>query len=407
LIGWVIAGIVWCWAATLAFWSALKAYRMYQRTPRVLQRPLDPATQSAVVILPIKGVEADTEANLRALWQQDYRHLRLIFCIEANDDPAKALIERLALEYPSLPAEIIVSGRTMARGQKIHNQLAGVLATDERDTILVFMDADAHPGPNWVQALIAPLEYLHRISLVSGYRYYVPQDAHPANAVVCVLNAGVAALLGPYRHNFAWGGSMAIRREDFFSFGIYAAWQNALSDDYVMSHVMRRHKNAKIHFVPQCLVASKAQFDWSGLFEFGTRQYRITRIGAPLIWICAVLGALFYFYGMIAPLPGIIYGLLNQDWFLLLTGGAELILFGGLVWLRGYYLILAGQRILPQHATAIGQARTWATWLHPLVYTVNAWMLLRSACGAIIAWRGVRYRMRDIYRTDVVAREAP
>jgi hypothetical protein len=41
-----------------------------------------------------------------------------------------------------------------------------------------------------------------------------------------------------------------------------------------------------------------------------------------------------------------------------------------------------------------------------VVYTVNALMLLRSALGTIIAWRGVRYRMRDIYRTDVVAREA-
>ncbi len=185
----------------------------------------------------------------------------------------------------------------------MQNQLAAVAQTTEADEILVFMDADARPKPLWMRELVKPLMEAEDVGATTGFRFYVPASDSLANAMASVINAGVAALLGPGWRNIAWGGSMAIRRADFFGFGVNEAWQGALSDDYVLSWCVKKKARRRIQFVQGCLVESAADFKWGSFWEFAARQYRITRICAPGIWLLAVgagvlyLGAMAYTVG--------------------------------------------------------------------------------------------------------------
>ena len=81
---------------------------------------------------------------------------------------------------------------------------------------------------------------------------------------------------------------MALLRRDFFGFGVQEAWQNALSDDYVLSWCVKNQAQRKIQFVQGCLVASAADFNWAGFWEFAARQYRITWVCAPGVWLAAI-----------------------------------------------------------------------------------------------------------------------
>ena len=230
----------WLAALLVAIWAVRVAQVFTKRMPRVASRPLDAGDVRVAVILPIKGVEEDTAGNIEALLKQDYANYRLIFAVESESDPVIGLIERLTVQEPAGKVEIVVAGASHTRGQKVHNQLAAVDHTDDLDEILMFVDADARPGPNWVQALAVPLTYGGHIGATTGYRYYIPASRSTANSLASLLNAGVAALFGPYRRTFAWGGSMALRRQDFFGYGVHAAWQNALSDDYALTHSVKK-----------------------------------------------------------------------------------------------------------------------------------------------------------------------
>jgi cellulose synthase/poly-beta-1,6-N-acetylglucosamine synthase-like glycosyltransferase len=320
--------------------------------------------------------------------------------VESDQDPVLGLLEKLATEDSRI--EIVVAGAATSRGQKVHNQLAAVERTTEQDQVLAFMDADATPGPTWLKALVAPLNR-EEIGATTGYRYYVPVTEHTSNKIVSVLNAQVAGLLGPYRRTFAWGGSMAIRRDDFYSFGLHDLWQHALSDDYVLSYCVKNRAKSKIHFVPQCLVASEANFNWASLFEFAVRQYRITKVCAPWVWLTAVGGALIYLTAFCYTLFNAIYGFVAPRSFTPSEHFNQIAMFVTLYVLsvvRGLLLVRGGMELLPEHKDAIRSTRLVATLGLPWCYLINFLSLLGSAFGSNIVWRGIAYQM--VSRTHTI-----
>ena len=395
---------VWVAAMILAIWAARIAQRFGMRLPRITKQELSTENlPSVALILPIKGVDDDTQANVQALLSQDYSNYRLIFTVESDDDPVIALLERLAREESRI--EIVVAGLSQTRGQKIHNQLAAVDRTTTTDEILAFVDADANPNPAWLHALILPLTCDDQIGATTGYRYFIPMTDHTANKIALILNAQVGALFGPYRRTFAWGGSMAIRRKDFFNYGLHDMWQTAVSDDYVLSHCVKKIAKKKIQFVPQCLVASDANFNWASLFEFVVRQYRITKVCEPWVWLTAIGGAILYLTAFTYTLFHSIYGFIqpaaytptDPHW-------RQIVMFAALYVLsifRGYMLIHGGTQLWPDHKSSIASAIRWATIGMPWCFFINLIALIGSAVGKIIVWRGVSYKLVSRTKTIV------
>lgn len=399
---------VWVAALLLAIWALCVAERFAVRTARNAANPLPIEDFPRVaVILPIKGVDDDTASNLEALLNQDYPDFRLIFTVESDQDPVVPILENIARENSRV--EIVVAGLATHRGQKVHNQLAAVDRTTERDEVLAFMDADATPGPHWLHALTLPTTWGDDFGAATGYRYYIPVTGHTANKVVSVINAGVAALFGPYRRTFAWGGSMAIRRQDFFAYGLHDLWQDALSDDYVLAHCVKKLNKKKIQFVPQCVVASDANFNWASLFEFAVRQYRITKVCEPFVWLTAIGGALIfltaYFYTLSRAVLGIcgLLGIVRPD--LINDPYRQIAMFAILFLLsniRGYFLILGGTRLHPEYTKEIHSTFFWATLGYPWTVLINLLALLGASFGREIIWRGVEYIM--LSRTQTLVR---
>ncbi len=396
----VFFALLWGTALLIAAWAARVAQFFHLRMPRVVAQPLAAKFPMVAVIAPIKGVDANTQENIAALLNQDYPHYRVIFAVESADDPVCAVIAAVQANQPANRIELVVAGAATSRGQKVHNQLAGVERTTSDDIFLAFMDADAHPASNWLHALVSMLNS-HHIGATTGYRFYVPSNNHPANAIICVLNAMVGTLLGPYRRTVAWGGSMAIRRRDFFEFGVQDAWQGALSDDYVLTWCVKKNARTKIHFVPQCIVASQAAFDWPKAWEFAVRQYRITRVCAGRLWLTGLAGAALYISALIsAPVAAVVLGVMGSGWFFV-----PLVVFLGLYGLsifRGWKVLQAARQLLPDHTAAINQATFWFTWGMPAVHAVNAVFLVAAAFGRMITWRGIRYEMKSRTETVVV-----
>ncbi|HEY8460274.1 MAG TPA: glycosyltransferase family 2 protein, partial [Blastocatellia bacterium] len=245
----------------------------------------------AVVIVPCRGLEPGFEENIQGILAQDYREYEVIFVTESENDPARAAIARLLKQRRRLapPTWMVVAGEARNRGQKVHNLLAALdtLNSIGRVDALVFADSDMRPGRNWLAELVAPLGD-HKVGATTGYRWYLPSTTEGdrggnfGSTILSVWNSSALSLLGE-RSGFAWGGSMAIRRENFDKIGVKERWQGALSDDYVLTSAVHEH-GQRIKFVPQCLVASRSEATIKDLLEFTTRQMRITRVYSPRVW---------------------------------------------------------------------------------------------------------------------------
>jgi ceramide glucosyltransferase len=397
--------------ALLFIQSLLALFATMRFTRYALRRR--PARQTryqpkAAVIVPCRGLEPGFEENIHAILTQDYRDYEVVFVTESENDPAHGVLARLLKQRRRLapPTWMVVAGEAWGRGQKVHNLLAALdtLNSIGRVEALVFADSDMRPARNWLTELVAPLGD-HLVGATTGYRWYLPSNEgrnlarNFASTLLSVWNASALALLGE-RSGFAWGGSMAIRRENFDKIGIKERWRGALSDDYVLTSAVHE-RGQRIKFVPQCLVTSRSEATVKDLFEFTTRQMRITRVYSPRVWRLACVS----------------HGLFN------------LTFWGGLLWLvissltrtpsRSLLTLLAGvfllgavtgvmRAVVAARLLGAGHVRKWWAYLSlgPVVSLVYLYNVIASARTRRIVWRDIAYDLISPNETVILHRPA-
>lgn len=408
--------VLWVLWVAQAAWSCLNIWLFRNRAARLKRRierrnvKLGPFTPPAVVIVPVKGADPHFAEHVHALTRQDYPSYRMIFVVESERDPAHAALQGLRADVAH-EMDVLVAGRADRGGQKVHNQLCGLRSLRDSDEVIVFADADAVPHDRWLSYLVEPLRR-ERIGATTGYRWFVPtsdvankdpretrnekRETSPslASLLVSVLNASIATLLGPPRRNHAWGGSMAITRRMARDAELLEHWDGALSDDYQLSRAVRAAGKV-IVFLPQCLVVSPARFTWRSMLEFGRRQYVITRVHAPLLWVAALVVTALYTAGWLSVLVAAMFQTPGWPW-------------GFAAWAVVYALDLlrAAQRrravgnllgeAVAQQLRPVWRLERWAT---PLWLGLHLFIVLTSAFGRRITWAGITYDMRA--RQDV------
>ncbi len=208
--------------------------------------------------MPCKGIDARFTANIHSFFEQDYENYYLLFVVESESDPAYqelvALKDRQTPRSHALAVQILVAGPSRSSSQKIHNLLYALDRVPTDTEVLAFADSDVCVHRDWLGHLVHPL-YQPKRGATTGYRWFVPTSCNVATLALSALNAAVAQFLGNSMFNQAWGGSMAIRAEDFRRLGMPEIWSQALSDDLSLSRAVRR-AGLRIVFVPECLVAS-------------------------------------------------------------------------------------------------------------------------------------------------------
>jgi len=360
----------------------------------------------AVINVPCKGREAGIEENLRAFLTQDYPYYEIIFVTESEKDQAYALISRMIKQSKqNKPAAwLLVAGEATNQGQKVHNLSAAIemLNSYNRSAeVLVFADSDARVTRRWLRDLIAPLQENDlRIGATTGYRWYLPVRGGFYSLLLTVWNSSALSLLGE-RSSFAWGGGMAIRRDNFESLGILSRWKGALSDDYSLSSAVKE-AGKRIMFIPQCLAVTFADMTFAQLLEFTNRQMRITRVYSPQLWKLALLTHGIYnlaFWGGILWLIGsVLMGQINVIEVYLLVG----IFICGAI--SGAIRALTATNLLHSEQRAMKFPLSAYTLLGPVVSLVFLINVILSAATTRITWRGIVYQLISPTETLTISR---
>ena len=398
------------WAVVLAqllfVYLAARNYR-YVRDKSAMRKEAAYRPRIALII-PCKGLDAHFHSNIRSFLEQDYESYRLFFVVEDESDPAyrelHALRDQFAGRSSAAEIRILVAGPSQACGQKIFNLLYAYRQVPEGTEVLAFADSDVCVQPNWLARLVRPLRR-PSCGVATGYRWFVPIRNNLATLAMSAINGAVAQFLGNTPFNHAWGGSMAVRIEDFRRLGIPEVWANTLSDDLSLSHVVKR-AGMRVTFVPECLVASFEATTWLKLFEFGRRQLLITRVYAPWTWRLGFLSSLGSVAGLWGTAAMATYAArVDADHVLPCAAIACLFLAGQIV--RAVLRQLIAGQVLKTHLPQLlpaALADILGCWLWSIVLLA---LLLASAFGRTIRWRGIRYRLISPTRTLILDGSPP
>jgi ceramide glucosyltransferase len=342
-------------------------------------RPKSNSRPRVVVFCPCKGVDEGFDKNIRAILDQDYPNLSVVFIVEAESDPAVDVLKRFN-------ATIATAGSATSRGQKVHNLIHAVEHAAGDAEVFVFCDSDARFPKDWITNLIAPLDSPD-VAVSTGYRWYAAETGSLPALLRSTWNAAAVTMQGDHNRNFAWGGSTAVRRDVFDRIGIRAAWDGVLSDDYAVTAAARKAK-MRVVYVPQCLIPSYGDTTWRDLLEFTTRQMLITRVYEPRMWRMAFFSQtvfnVAFWGGLFLPAP-----------FFLVTPLIYL-----LAGIKSYMRYNAVANVLPE--SALSKHRWSYILLAPLTALLFECNLVCSALTRKLRWRQIQYRLISSSRTEVL-----
>jgi ceramide glucosyltransferase len=359
-----------------------------------------------VLIVPCKGLDSTFEQNIISFFEQDYENYLLWFVVGEESDPAYGelcrLKDRLSQNSKAQDVQVFVAGKSQTCSQKIHNLMYCYEKISDDINVMAFADSDICVQNNWLSHIVYPLRK-SKYGAASGYRWFVPKRNNPASLALSAMNAKVAQLLGNTRFNQAWGGSMAIRVEVFRKLELDKIWPKALSDDLSLSVAVKK-AGLIVAFIPACLVASREVTTWRELFEFARRQFMITRVSAPKTWWFGLLSSLYSVLGIWAAAALAIYAGVTQNEHLFLFAAVPVVFFvsqfiRAILRQRMAAKLLSHERRKMRAASA---ADILGFWLWSILMLI---LIISSAFGRTIRWRGIRYKL--LGPTEIIVEGPP
>lgn len=375
----------WFWfftgpALALALLSLRGEQRRAAYVSERLNQPRTTTLPVATVLVPVKGDDHDLRGNLAALATQDYPAYELIVVAHrASDIPAGVL--------PSGARIVLAHAEEPGAGEKVLNLRTAVGFARKDSQIFAFADSDGRVSPTWLRALAAPLAG-ENAAVSTGYRWYAPEPPDFWSLMRSVWDAVIAGTMGPGSNAFAWGGSMAIRRETFYAIRVPEFWRDTVSDDYALSGAAHR-AGLPIVFAPGAMAVTASRTTGLAFLKWARRQLTITRVYRPRLWWTALIAHIFYCGGMAAAIIASIHGSRGAEWALLAQ------LSPGM--LKGANRATLAKAELPAYKAWFDRH----SWVHTLWVPLATWIwliaLVASAFGNRIEWRGNHYRLRSVH----------
>jgi len=271
-----------------------------------------PTAASLSVIVPIKGVDDSTEANLNALVESQFRGtIEYLFAMESVDDPAYSLGQRVKALHPECDIRIVFSGPAGARMGKQHNLAAA--AREARYAVLASMDADVLVSPT---TLAVGLSYLAQpgagvVYFLAGYSSLTGAGTAGGSLVAVygdyyfLANFGALALRRPQKAII--GGLWLIRRSTVEAIGGFDQFTRVVSDDAAIGRAVAA-RNLRCVLAPFTVSVAFEELDLGGGAAHVARWLAMLRaeglgtyLGILLTWHPVFWAAVALIVGLFTP----------------------------------------------------------------------------------------------------------
>jgi len=399
--------LVFYFLAVISIYLGLLSLRGGVRFVRFLTAsqtaPISEFSPFATVFFPLRGVDEGLVQNIDAVFSQDYPAYEVVFVSDRADDPAWAAVEAARHEFTgeSGPAmQTVIAGPAVDSGQKVHNLRHAIPFAHPNSEVFVFVDSDARPNPDWLSALVGAV-HDEAVGAATGYRWFVPAGRGFASHLRSVWNASIASALGANEQgNFCWGGATAIRRSTFEKIKVLDQWRRVVSDDFAMTRALQQAR-LPIRFVPQCLTPTFEDCSLRELFEFTSRQIKITRAYAGHLWRSVLLGSAIFVLTFFGGLALVVWRALTHQTFALPLWLLLIIFMMGAM--KSQLRLKAVSQLTglePGRASTIAHITLW-----PIASALYLYNAIAAAVSRRITWRGITYELKSPVETVIIRDE--
>jgi ceramide glucosyltransferase len=205
-------------------WLAVRKRLRASHAPR---RDLPAAT----VLKPLCGAETETYECLRSFCDQEYPAFQVIFGVADPNDPVIGIAQRLQREFPQRDLQIVIDGRQHGSSRKVSNLVNMMAYADHvrvaRDYLARVVTPLLEPD---VGIVTCPYRGVSRGGLWSRLEsMFINEWFMPS--------VRVAAMAGS--RAFAFGASIALRRDALSRIGGFMSIVDQLADDYRLGELTR------------------------------------------------------------------------------------------------------------------------------------------------------------------------
>jgi ceramide glucosyltransferase len=328
------------------------------------------------ILKPLKGADPQMYESFRSHCLQDYPDFEIIFGVNDADDPAVAEVERLRLEFPRIPMQLVVCSEVLGTNRKVSNLVR--MLREARHEHVVINDSDIRVGPDYLRKVMAPFADPN-VGLVSAlYRAVAGRTVSSAIESLAISTefAGGILMAINIEHgmHFALGSTLAVTKTSVGAIGGLKVLVDYLADDYELGNRIWQ-AGYKIELADTVVETFVPDYSFSGMFRHQLRWARTIRDRRSA-----------QYFGLT-----IVYAV---PWALI-----ALLLSGGAMWGWTLLAVTLSVRLINayvQAADVLNDSKAAGRiWLVPLRDCVALMIWAASFFGSTIAWRDEKFKLKD------------
>jgi ceramide glucosyltransferase len=226
-------------ALAAMLYSVVAAFAM-RRPISAVEGPTE-RFRPVTILKPLCGAEPDTYECLRSFCVQAFPDYQVVFGVSDANDPVVPIVRRLQREYPQRDLSLVIERRSHGSNRKVSN-LINMMAVARHD-YLVISDSDVRVASDYLGRIVAPLADDQVGIVTCCYRGVARAGVWSILGSMFINgwfmpSVRVAAMMG-FR-SFAFGASIALRRDTLERIGGFPAVAGQLADDYRLGELTRR-----------------------------------------------------------------------------------------------------------------------------------------------------------------------
>ncbi len=245
---------------------------------QLLARPAAKGTGEGVSVLkPVRGLDPDFEEAIRSYAEQRYSGaFEMIFGAVDEDEPSRAVVEKLMREYPHVDIRWVRTRGSAPNAKVAVLEEIGALA---KYPLMLVSDSDIIVPPGYLERVAAPLAD-ERVGVVTTL-YRARGEAWPAKweALGIAIDFAPSVLVAPLVgiREFGLGATLVFRARDLQRIGGFAPIRDFLADDYQLAKkITGLGMEARMSEV--VVETSIGDDSWAGVWRHQVRWARTIRV---------------------------------------------------------------------------------------------------------------------------------
>lgn len=359
-----------CLASAYFLFTIYAGWRFFRQPVATAPVILPPVS----LFKPLKGATPELYERLASFCRLDYPRFQLLCGVRDPQDPAVAVVTQLQQDFPNCDITLITNPPILGTNAKVSTLHR--LVQEARYDIFVISDCDVSVTPDYLQHLIPPLLEEGVGLITCPYRGEVATP-FPACLESLMINTSFAlqVLVASQVEKtvYAFGATMAVKRQCLDKMGGFLTLTDYLADDYYLGYFVTQ-AGYEARIVPPVVETHPGVSTWSELFHHQVRWSRTQRTCRPLGY-CSTL---------------ITYGTVWAILALLFFWSSPVLSFFAFATL-GLRLLSAGL----VGGVFLGSSLTLSTlWLVPLADLVSFLVWVVSLSGDTVRWGEHTFRVQ-------------